>query len=151
MCRSSGEFIIFHFANISRVRLTKSTCTLQLLLLGGFKSKVPTWGWLSLIVWLRIRSDSKTFFFASAPPPQTMEIFKSDSALTLQNCKFYSNIYTSCLTVLLNVRQCLFCLMRQKHCYVCNSSVHHAWMSVVMISVLASWQRLLVCVAWTVG
>ena len=34
----------------------------------------------SLIFWLRIRSDSKKFCFASAPPPQVIEIFNSDSA-----------------------------------------------------------------------
>jgi len=46
----------------------------------------------SLIFLLRVRSDSEKFCSASAPPPQTMEKFKSDSALTPQNCRYCSYI-----------------------------------------------------------
>jgi len=33
---------------------------------------------------------------------------------------------------------------------ICNSSVPHTWTSVVMVSGLASSERLLACITWTV-
>jgi len=50
-------------------------------------------------------TESHFFDSASAPPPQIIEIFNSNSALTPQNCKFYRNIQACCLQVLLNLRQ----------------------------------------------
>jgi len=78
--------------------------------------------------WLRICSSSKKFCSASTPPPQIIKIFNSDSTFTPQNCKFYGNIQACCLKVLLNVRQSLFCLIRQNSARVILPSDEHDWL-----------------------
>jgi len=78
--------------------------------------------------WLLVCFLSKKFCSRSTPPPQIIEIFNFDSALTLQNCKFYSIIQACYLKVLLNVRQCLFCHMRKNSARVILPLDEYDWL-----------------------
>ena len=82
-------------------------------------SKVFTRGGRSLIFWIRIQSSS-----ANHGNIQVWLRKIANSTIT------FSVAYTCCLTVLLNERQCQFCLMRQKHCY---SYFAFNWMRLVEV------------------